>query len=288
MRVLILLLALTYLNLPSPAQAQLRPKKKPQSTENNLLTFTSGPNELQEWPRYLEGLDFYQRYNNDLFRTSDTIRWDRISKNWLTKHVTKWGRVWLHLRDRKLKPEEVHPKKIKLSRLINQELYEYIIAAEKKSTISTHLHGSTLALQQSIPQGLRRSLTPLDDLFISSDLGKNIFKKIKKSSLKTPASFVFHEKSKTIYLNLGNGSSADKFRIKYSDIKGDESKSRIEIFKDLKDSILPPIDVSQENYESRWINAKSKSRKPLGKFPSKKEQFLIEGNTHFSGDGHKH
>jgi len=140
-----------------------------------LLTFqvpAQGQQNIPEWPKYITGLDYYHSYHPNVFRTADMIRWDRIDPTWLKAHIQKWGRVWENLWQQRLKMDEAHPKRLKVSRLMNQELYDYISEKEKKSDINTHLHGSTTALLSQIPDELRRAFTPLDAKFQQTDLGK--------------------------------------------------------------------------------------------------------------------
>jgi len=251
-----------------------------------LLTFqvpAQGQQNIPEWPKYITGLDYYHSYHPNVFRTADMVRWDRIDPTWLKAHIQKWGRVWENLWQQRLKMDEAHPKRLKVSRLMNQELYDYISEKEKKSDINTHLHGSTTALLSQIPDELRRAFTPLDAKFQQTDLGKKIFQKLSQATRENFKEFLLYTKANSIYLK---SDSPELYKIRF---RGEESAEiSVDVYGPDKVLLTPSLTMQNQYLNGLWLNSKSNTRYPLGKYPATSEQFVIEGHQHFHGDGHKH
>ena len=265
----------------------LRKRKATQETPTFPKHFPSTPIAHPQWKSYLTNIRSYQSAYPGIYTPPDLVRWDKLPAEWLKTHIRKNGLIWERSEAKPLPFEDRRTERVVISRKANQELYEALQALEKQGTLWV---GSTRALLDSFNIDDRISLTPLDEAFQKSELGRELFKRFAEKSSSALTGFLVDPKAKRMILELGESSSDTTppyFKVEFLPQSAAELRVRPLIGRE--ERLGADIIVRQENFRSYLLNNESIEKLPLGPYPSKGNQWLDErGTSHFKGDGHKH
>lgn len=253
--------------------------------------FPSTPTALPQWKSYLLSLSAYQKAYPGLYPPLDLVRWDRIPLEWLKAQVRKHGLTWERAEAKELNFDDRRIERIALSRKSNQELFEKLKSMEKEGTLWV---GSTRNLLDTFAKEDRLALTPLDEAFQTSELGKLLFERFRSKSSELISGFLVDPKAQRVILEIGESDSPEtkSETTKYFKIEFDlTNKSEVRLRPSYGRNERLGSDISQrkENFRGYLLNAESNERLPLGPYPASQNRWVDErGTSHFHGDGHKH
>ncbi len=254
--------------------------------------FPATPTALPEWKSYLLSLSAYQKAFPGLYPPLDLVRWDRIPFEWLKPQVRKHGRIWARAEAKDLNFDDRRTERVAISRKSNQELFEKLSSMGKEGTLWV---GTTRTLLDTFSKDERLALTPLDEAFQQSELGKLLFERFRGKSSELPSGFLVDPKAHRLILEIGESGQEEE--------ANPAAKKYFKVDFDLSDKVMVQIrpsfgrderlgsDISQrkENFRGYLLNADSSERLPLGPYPASQNRWIDEGGTaHFHGDGHKH
>jgi hypothetical protein len=215
-----------------------------------------------------------------VFPAPEWIRFDLIQPNRLRTHVREsvdaWRAIPSNRGDSLFRQEQLR---------VSRQTYEKLEALlTEHKTLS--VRGGTRSCLQAIPEYARYALTPLDPLFLASELGQ----KIKQDLDKVGAVEVFKLDTESRRLQFLNADGREIYRIQVSDVSSNEAQKRIigqSFVRGSRAELNALIRPSLLN-GSFW-NPRQMDRNPLGVYVSPQERWVDEsGVTHFHGDGHDH
>jgi hypothetical protein len=253
--------------------------------------FPATPTALPGWKSYILSLSSYQKAYPGLYPPLDLVRWDRIPSEWLKPQVRKHGTIWERSEAKDLNFDDRRTERIALSRRSNQELFEKLNAMEKAGTLWV---GSTRNLLDTFSKDERIALTPLDEAFQTSELGKILFQRLRGKSSELLSGFLVDPKASRMILEIGDSAAPDSTSVpaKYFKVDFDLSdKAEVRLRPSFGRDERLGSDIAQrkENFRGYLLNAESNERLPLGPYPASQNRWVDErGISHFHGDGHKH
>jgi hypothetical protein len=254
--------------------------------------FPATPTTLPQWKNYLLSLSAYQKAFPGLYPPLDLVRWDRIPLDWLKPQVRKHGLIWERAESRDLNFDDRRTERVALSRKSNQELFEKLSALQKQGTLWV---GSTRTLLDSFSSEERLALTPLDEAFQQSELGKLLFDRFRSKSSELLSGFLVDPKAQRLILEIGESNSdgesgsvpSQYFKVEFDLSNKAEVRIRPSFGRD--ERLGSDISQRKENFRGYLLNAESNERLPLGPYPARQNRWVDErGTAHFHGDGHKH
>lgn len=237
-----------------------------------------------QWKSYIHSLLSYQKSFPGIYTPLDLIRWDKIPTEWLYPQIRKHGLTWERSQKKSMAADERRTEQTVLSRNSNEELYRKIMQLEKAQP-TLYWIGSTRWILDSLSENERMSLTPLDPIFQKSDIGKEVFNRIRESVKNNNISgFVIDRKSQKLILETENSF----YKIEFQE-SVDPQELIIRPYEGKDKRLGTDIKVRRENFRGYLYNASSGEKLPFGPIPLKSNQWVDErGHTHFEGDGHKH
>lgn len=237
-----------------------------------------------QWKNYVHSLLAYQKLFPGIYTPIDLIRWDKIPEDWLFSQIRKHGLLWERLKSKTLSMNDRRTEQTVLSRNANEELYRKILELEK-SQKGFFWMGSTRFVLDSLDESERVSLTPLDPVFQKSDLGSQIYSRIKlKENAATLSGFLIDKKSQRMIFE-----SADSgyYKVEFHEAPTPQ-ELLIRTYFGKNERLGSDIKIRKENFRGYLFNTSSNEPLPMGPLPLKKNQWVDEsGRTHYSGDGHQ-
>jgi hypothetical protein len=267
-----------------------KPTAKPRSVFELVLR--------PEWPTYMQALHHYVKLYPGSFTPPEFVRFDKLPLDELSAQVLLYAPRWTRLRDANAgsTPTALAEAQLVTSRDANQALLG-LLQARRASDPAATLPGSTRLILDRIPEEQRLGLTPLDEVFKSSELGKKLFAQIEaRFGPFHPAAFLVDEKQRRLLLETdpGRGPSAPdggpaliQFLFQTSP---DGRQTQVSTLLGTNETIGNAVGYRNSEFKGGLLNPKDTlSRFPLGPFPTSSNRWMDEGKTtHFSGDGHNH
>jgi hypothetical protein len=271
-----------------PTNALPKPTGKPRSVFELVLR--------PEWPSYMQALHHFQKLYPGSFTPPELIRFDKLPLPELSEQVARYTPRWTRLRGANpgSTPGELAEAQLTVSREANQALLG-LLQARRSSDPSAALPGSTRLIIDRIPEEQRMGLTPIDEVFKTTELGKQIFSQIEaRFGPFHPSAFVVDEKGRRIFLETdpGRGPTAPDggsgtIQLQFLP-SADGKQTQIKTLFG-NEAIGTDVRYRNSEFKGNLLNPKDTlSRLPLGPFPASSQRWMNEGTTHFSGDGHNH
>ncbi|MEO5668884.1 MAG: hypothetical protein ABIR96_12560 [Bdellovibrionota bacterium] len=263
----------------TPARPVIRALSVPLPTPAKY--FPQSPGAQAQWSSYLVSLGDYQKSYPGLFTPLDLVRWDKLPDEWLKTQIRKHGLAWQHLEAKTLEFKERRSERLALSRRANQELFDAEKALEKQRRLWM---GATRAQLDTLKPEDRFSLTPLDEAFQRSDLGKQLSQRFGGKNPGMITGFLVDPANKTLIIETGEN---DYFKTVFDD--SNATALHVRAFWGRDERLGTDVTMLKENFRGFLLNPQSGERLPLGPYPAKANLWVDErGTSHFKGDGHKH
>ena len=252
--------------------------------------------DLEEWPMYVSAIVSGQRLKPGVYPALERIRLDRLPALELGKQVIVYGSKWKAL-DRGAGRTEKARRDVSLA--ANDELLALILKTQKLSRYKT-IWGSTQALLAKIPIYSRLELSPLDPLFLKTEVGQKISSDVTKMGSKTKAdSYLMHPEQRVLELFMNPDPKSNQlYRLVVRDFEssgGQASDKNIalkgvwgrEAFGLQNDLIFPKGYLKGSFWEGN-TTATSSNSTPFGVYPGASGSGGENSGSQSSGDAHSH
>lgn len=247
------------------------------------LVFAENFTKHPKWPAYVNVISFYHRFFPNVYQALELMPLNQIPEDSLLSEIVSSTQEWESFSSKKRGTLADRQKEIQISRNANERLA--LLLQNNKSIISIK------SVVESIKKEQRVALTPLDELFWNSVIGKKAksdLEKIKSSPNQVKQIKINSAKGSLEYQLSDN--TKDRYRIRVLEkaenvlrVKGEASKVRAPASDLDKDAELKVYDLKGAFYQRK------EDKLPFGPFPAPQDLYLSEdGVSHFKGDGHKH
>ena len=238
----------------------------------------------KKFQKYLSFLLIYQDYHPESFFPPDLINWNTFPPNELIEEINRSLKIYSELLQKK-KSEDIQ---IAESRAANQRLLRLVGPKFLKSEI---LGSQEQSVQAMAPQ-TRRALTPCDDIFFVSVIGKKLRQEMGDLSKRIIQFKINSDESMLRFTAIEKGvdeyfAKPQYFYLKKIRSKGKKLTLRLLKGRD-KERLGPDLTIEMDHTVGSFFNDKTNSRSIFGRLPVGDQIFTQDGQQHFSGDGHFH
>jgi hypothetical protein len=236
------------------------------------------------WPEYVAILGYYNQQIPQVYTPPEWIAFDKLETAAFKKHSQEAIRAW------KAVPSHQGEKVFREARLrVARDTYEALESLLKAAKIQTLRRGAKGCLH-STPESSRVAVTPVDALFLGTELGQIIKQDLDR--LPPTEFFELSSAGTSSRPSLVFRDTADKeiYRVRVSRAPGTDEQMRLR-----GESRLPGFEsklnklIRPSLFSGSFWTPEKLDRNPLGIYVRQSERWVDEsGVTHFQGDGHDH